>query len=201
MLDAEMVQQVASAIQSSAATMQSIIDDFLNLQVIKAGAVPLDLKPCSLNVLCAAAVDQFQYQADEKDITLHADLDPGIIDCSADADRLFQVLNNLISNALKYSPQGSSVVVRTRILDGWLRVEVEDNGPGILEEEMPLLFREFTRLRNTPTNGEPSSGVGLSITRHRRDARRSGRGRKYARRWLRFLVRASPAHRITVNGR
>ncbi len=165
MLDVGSIQQVAGMIQISVSTMQSIIDDFLNLQVIKAGAVPLDLQPISLNILCGAAVEQFRYQALDKGITLQEDLDPAMPDCNGDADRLIQVLNNLISNALKYSPSGASVTVRTCAGDEWLRVEVEDNGPGIREEEMPLLFREFTRLRNIPTNGESSSGVGLSITR------------------------------------
>lgn len=156
--------QIAETIQSCTQTMQSIIDDFLNLQVIRSGAVSLDRQMISLNTLAGAMVEQYQLEASQKDITLEADLDSDMPDCSGDPDRLVQVLNNLVSNAIKYSPSGAHVIVRTRAGD-WLRVEVEDNGPGILEEEMPLLFHEFTRLRNTPTNGEPSSGVGLSIIR------------------------------------
>jgi signal transduction histidine kinase len=78
---------------------------------------------------------------------------------------LTQVIANLVSNAVKFSPRGSVIGVRTRVVNRRQLLEVADSGPGIPEDEMPLLFQEFARLSPQPTGGEKSSGVGLSIAK------------------------------------
>lgn len=84
----------------------------------------------------------------------------------ADSHRLTQILDNLMSNAIKYSPPGSTIKVRfSRIETGW-RVEVQDQGPGISPEDMKKLFQPFAKLSNRPTSGERSTGLGLAIVRH-----------------------------------
>ncbi|HPV06567.1 MAG TPA: ATP-binding protein, partial [Aggregatilineales bacterium] len=90
------------------------------------------------------------------------DLPPSL----GDPDRLAQVIANLVSNAIKFSPPGSVVGIRTRQVMRRQLLEVADSGPGIPQEEMPLLFQEFARLSPQPTGGEKSSGVGLSIAKH-----------------------------------
>ncbi len=103
--------------------------------------------------------------AEKKSIDLRATLDPSLPETQGDPDRLMQVINNLISNAIKFSPNGATVAVRTRVQNGGLMFEVADTGPGIPAAEIPLLFEEFARLSNQPTGGEKSSGVGLSIAK------------------------------------
>src|SRR5213079_2351982 len=107
----------------------------------------------------------FRGAAQQKGISLTDEIPPDLPTVQADPDRLCQVLDNFISNALKFSVSGTQVQVRVLPMDGNLRVEVEDQGPGILPEELPLLFQEFARLSNKPTGGERSSGVGLAIAR------------------------------------
>lgn len=83
----------------------------------------------------------------------------------ADASMLHEVLENLVSNAVKYSPHNRSVYVRLKSNDTSVRIEVADEGPGISEEDMKKLFGKFARLSARPTGGEHSTGLGLSIVK------------------------------------
>ena len=80
-----------------------------------------------------------------------------------DAARLMQIVRNLVSNALKYSPRRSTVHVSLKRHDGLILLAVQDEGPGIPAEHMPHLFRPFSRLATKTTGGESSHGLGLSI--------------------------------------
>jgi two-component system sensor histidine kinase/response regulator len=156
---------VLDMIRGAADMMRVIVSDFLDLQAIQAGQFELELHDTSLNTILSGVIRQFKPYADSKGVTLRVELDPAMPQCRADPDRLAQVISNLVSNAIKFSPTGATVLARTRTTGDRLIVEVLDNGPGIPEEEMPMLFQEFARLSNKPTGGERSSGVGLSIAR------------------------------------
>ena len=85
---------------------------------------------------------------------------------SADRERVTQVLNNLISNAIKYSPRGSTVTLWTELQAHSVRICVSDQGPGIPAEERGRLFTQFGKLSTRPTEGENSTGLGLWIVKH-----------------------------------
>ncbi len=157
--------RILGVIRNSGLLMQSIVRDFLDHDALRSGRLTLDLRPVALNPLVESVIAQFQSTADKKQIALHADLDPAVGEVTADPARLMQIASNLIGNALKFSLPGGMVRMRTLEAGECLRVEVEDHGPGIAAEEMPLLFQEFARLRNKPTGGERSSGLGLAIAR------------------------------------
>lgn len=161
----EILRSLIEAMDASTASMRSIIGDFLDLHAIKAGGIELNMRPISLNGLVQFTCDQLRYDSDRKNIGLDIFLYDDMPEVMGDAERLIQVISNLVSNAIKYSPSETTITVRTSHQDDMVRVEVEDQGPGITEEDMPNLFKEFIRLRNRPTAGEASSGVGLSITR------------------------------------
>ncbi len=165
-------ERVINMMTYSSSIIQNIIDDYLDLQTIKAGRLELDTQAISINTLIKTIVEQFQPYADSKGITLQTELDRSVPTCPADPDRLMQVLSNLVSNAIKFSPRDSAIVVRTLPCEDGARVEVIDRGPGIKPEEQYLLFQEFVRLSNRPTGGEKSSGVGLAISRYLIEAHR-----------------------------
>jgi two-component system, sensor histidine kinase and response regulator len=103
-----------------------------------------------------------------KNIELAVDFpETGAIQVQADPEALGRALNNLVSNAVKFSPRGSRVLVVVRRDDppDRVRTEVRDQGPGITEEDRPFLFTPFRRLSAQPTGGESSTGLGLSIAR------------------------------------
>jgi signal transduction histidine kinase len=160
------IRQILSTIDGATTLMTSIIDGFLDFQALQAGKLKLEMQPTQLNDIIQSVVQQFKSYAERRSMALEADLANALPVCTADPDRLMQVISNLVSNAIKFSPKGNTVVVRSRMADTRLRVEVEDHGPGIPAEEIPLLFQEFALLKNRPTGGETSTGLGLSIARN-----------------------------------
>ncbi len=158
-------ERVLDAVRESIQTMKSIIDDFLDLRALKEGNLALAQETLALDQMAGRAVDQFRVYAEQKRISLSFETRDDLPPLTGDPDRLKQVIHNLISNAIKFSPAGARVQVRVTAREGWLRLEVLDSGPGIPPDELPLLFQEFTRLSNRPTGQERSSGVGLSIAR------------------------------------
>lgn len=163
---AEKYREVVAMMRMATGMMKSIVNDYLALQALRAGQVRVRPEPVALNDIVQDTVSQFRAYADRKEVTVQFDLASNLPVCRADPRHIAQVVSNLISNAIKFSPQGAKVRVGTRKHENAIRVEVEDNGPGIPEEEMPLLFQEFARLTPQPTGGEHSSGVGLAIVRH-----------------------------------
>ncbi len=158
-------EKVLGDMKDTVTTMRIIIDDFLDLQALEAGQIELTTQSVSICEIVKKVIRQFAAYASGKHTTVDADLPDDLPMCEADPDRLNQVVSNLISNAIKFSPLGAEVQVRVREVDSYIRLEVEDNGPGIPPDEIPLLFEEFTRLSNHPTGGEVSSGVGLAIAK------------------------------------
>jgi two-component system sensor histidine kinase/response regulator len=157
---------IIDLMELAAQVMQTIISDFLDFRALQTGSLALRVEPVALNDLARRIARQYSLSAEKRQIVLELALDPALPECQADPDRLTQAISNYLSNAIKFSPDGAQVILRTRLTEGgFLRVEVEDDGPGISEEEMPLLFEEFARLSNKPLGGEKSSGVGLSIVR------------------------------------
>jgi signal transduction histidine kinase len=157
---------IIGTIESASATMQVIVDDYLDLQTMRAGQFVINRETVDLTAVIKDVLDQIRVRATGKALTLETHLSDDLPSVNGNPDRLAQVIGNLVSNAIKFSPPGAVVTVRAMPrTTGGLRIEVEDNGPGIPAEEMDLLFQEFARLSNRPTGGEKSSGVGLSIAR------------------------------------
>ena len=143
--------------------MQKIIEDFLEFQAFEDGQIKLTLEPVDLNELARETLERNEGYAAEKAITTHFDLESGALRVNADKSRLNQVLENFIGNAIKFSPQGERVTVRTRKTEGSVLLEIVDSGPGFTEEDMKRLFVKYAIVGNKPTGGEKSSGLGLAI--------------------------------------
>jgi two-component system sensor histidine kinase/response regulator len=163
---AEKYTDIMGMMRSATGMMKSIVNDYLALQALRAGTVRLKIAPTNVNDVIRETVGQFEAYIERKRIKVDFDFDRNLPICQTDPRHLSQIVSNLISNAVKFSPEGSEVHIRTRVRTDTVRIEVQDTGPGILEEEMPLLFKEFARLSNYPTGGEHSSGVGLAIVKH-----------------------------------
>ncbi len=168
--NAEQVQSYAVTIQTAAQRMHVLIDELLNTTAIDAGKLTLHRFPCSLSELAASVVAANLQQANRKEQRLEFYAEPGCI-VEVDVERMREVLDNLISNAIKYSPIGKTIWVRvTRdvsSVDGAavIRFSVRDEGQGLTEDDMKKLFGRFQRLSARPTGGESSTGLGLSIAK------------------------------------
>jgi two-component system sensor histidine kinase/response regulator len=168
----EQIHNMLSFIIRRGEEMQRIVRDFLDFQAMEDGQFGLELAPTNLNEIAQQVVEANNEYAQSKDITLYSELDQSLPVVNADAARLSQVTQNLVGNAIKFSPKGAVTFVRTRIEDSFVIVEICDSGPGLPEEDINKAFAKYTRLSNKPTGGESSSGLGLAICKQMIDLHR-----------------------------
>jgi signal transduction histidine kinase len=156
--------RLASNIISAGSRMRDLIKDLLDANAIEEGRFASKLECCELADLIAQCVEHNQSGATRKTIAITVAAE-GPLAIRADRSASIQILDNLVSNAIKFSPPGSTVQITARKEFGFGRVSVTDQGPGISEEDQKKLFRKFTRLSARPTAGESSNGLGLSIVK------------------------------------
>jgi two-component system sensor histidine kinase/response regulator len=161
--DLKEAQQGFADIEKCANQMKAIIDDFLALQVVQnrrdAGA------PFDLIRLVRLVADQQKLAASTKGMVIECSTQDESCAVRGDGDHVHQILTNYLSNAIKYSPQKSTISVTVSRVENRLRVEVCDKGPGIPEKERDRLFVEFAKISTKPTGGEVSTGLGLAIVK------------------------------------
>lgn len=152
-------------IDDAARQMRRILDTFLNLEPHQiSNAAPL--APVDVNHVAESVLSQHQLIAEHKTITLAFDLADDLPLVSARESHVYQALSNYVGNALKFTPVGGRVTLRTRRAGPHVRVEVADTGPGVPAAERSRLFQEYARLSPRPTGGEESHGLGLAIVKN-----------------------------------
>jgi signal transduction histidine kinase len=162
------VVDLARHIRTDAAHMGGLVREFLDSAAIEAGRLQLQREPVHLLALLRDTVDDYRPLAESKRqrIALLPKEDPDALPPAlADASRLRQILDNLIANALKFTPAGGSVQVGVGRSGKWIYAEVADSGPGLKPEDLAKMFQPFTPLSARPTGAENSTGLGLFITR------------------------------------
>jgi len=150
---------------SGAQRMKDIITNLLDTHAIESGAVKITPVEFSLTTLVATETEQYRERAAAKNITLNMQSDPPDITIVADTQILREVMDNLISNAVKYSPHGKNVYIAVSKHEKHCTISIKDEGPGISEDDKRKLFGKFQRLTAKPTGGEHSTGLGLSIVK------------------------------------
>ena len=160
--DAKELVQVAL---SGSKRLSRLVNDVLNLAKIESGATALAVAPLVFDELVAAAVKANQTYVREFGVTLRCAAGTCGAQVKTDADRLMQVLTNLISNAAKFSPAGSEVSVTTARAGQRLRINVIDHGSGVPVNFRPRLFEKFSQADGTDARARQGSGLGLSICR------------------------------------
>lgn len=154
----------ASAIKSESARMRDLISNLLDLNAIESGGSRLQVKTEELNPLVQRAVDNQRTVALKKQIGLFFEPADRFF-VAIDGNALLQVLDNLISNAIKFSKPGTEVKVLLSQRAGRVLLQVSDQGPGITPADRAKLFKRFSKLSARPTGGESSNGLGLSIVK------------------------------------
>ena len=148
----------------AAGRMLDIVHKMLQSDAIEGGHLTPERHVVDLGRLGLATSGILQPQAAAKKQRIHAATDEGCL-VEGDEDWLRQVLENLLGNAIKYSPERRSIWLAIRKDQGQVRLEVKDEGPGLTEEDKARLFGRFQRLSARPTGGESSTGLGLSIVK------------------------------------
>lgn len=163
-------QMYATTIQNAAQRMIKLINELLNTTAIDAGKFSLTPFSCSLGELASVVIAANLQQANQKEQRIDFLAEPNCI-AEVDAERIREVFDNLVSNAIKYSPIGKTIwirVFRAVASDDSMpvvRFTVRDEGQGLTEEDMKKIFGRFQRLSAKPTGGESSTGLGLAIAK------------------------------------
>lgn len=165
----EEVRQDAEFIYISAIRMLDLVKQFLDVNAIESEKKLAENRPVDLAPVMDRVVEHYRYRSEWKDIDIKLERDSAGLPAVADPSLFQEVMENLISNAVKYSPKGSRITIRSKCQDT-IRIEVEDEGPGLSEEDQQQLFQKFKRLSPEPTEREGSTGLGLYIVKKMVDA-------------------------------
>jgi signal transduction histidine kinase len=145
--------------------MLALINDLLDISVIESGRLELHKQMESLPEFLEECRLSNDIIATDKGISLELSTDADLVSLVFDAERISQVLNNLIGNAIKFSASGTTIAVTARRAGDFAEISVADQGLGIPAEELPKIFGEFERSSTRSTAGEPSTGLGLAIVK------------------------------------
>ncbi len=152
-------------VRHTAQRMTAIITNLLDINAIETGKFNFALSSFNFSEAVKKTVDDYRERASVKNIVLNFSTGNDHADAFADPNATIEILDNLISNAVKYSPHNKNVFVQVVASEHAVRCEVRDEGPGLSEEDQSKLFGKFTRLSAKPTGGEHSTGLGLSIVK------------------------------------
>ena len=167
-LEPEQRREFLDTVRRTSDEMLHLVNDLLDTAVIESGRLDLRRTDQDVAALLQRRVRHLEPNARHKRIALELDASKG--NAAIDAARFGQVIDNLISNAIKFSPADTTVRIATRVDGDRFTFSVQDQGPGIPAEERKLLFRAFQRLSAQPTGGEKSTGLGLAIVKKIVDA-------------------------------
>jgi signal transduction histidine kinase len=157
--------EAIDTLRRSSDELLEFISSVLNLGRIESKAIQLHLQSKDVNALLKEVVSKLEYLAGSKNIDIRTELEP-LFSIKFDVDLIRQVLSNLVENAIKYSPEKTSILVSSEERDGWIVVQVADQGPGIPEDELPHIFMKFYRSRNAKGSAIKGSGLGLYLAKY-----------------------------------
>jgi PAS domain S-box-containing protein len=166
MVDPERLPRAVEIIHKNSVALTKIVEDVLDVSRIVSGKLRLKTQTLDLAPVVAASVETVQPAAEAKGIALHAVMEPGPAQVIGDPDRLQQVMWNVLSNAVKFTPNGGTISVRLEPADGCVDIIVTDTGLGIAPEFLPHIFERFRQGDSRFAREFGGLGLGLAIARH-----------------------------------
>jgi two-component system cell cycle sensor histidine kinase PleC len=163
-LGAEKYSEYSRDIRESGQYLLEVINDILDMSKIEAGGIRLAPKELELDPVLADSLRVVWQRANEKHVNLSSHIDPAIR-LKADRRALKQIVLNILSNAVKFTPDGGSVTVRGRVRGGMVTIAIEDNGIGIPKDALHKLGRPFEQVESQLTKRHQGSGLGLAIAK------------------------------------
>lgn len=142
-----------------------LLDNLLRLVSLQEGTLSLDLKKYDLRHVLQNVADSFKVNIEEKQLKCTIEAPDYALVALVDALVLEQALGNILSNAIKFTPEGGSISLRIRKKGALAHIQIEDTGIGIPEKHIPDLFKEFSKIRREGLKGEKSTGLGLAISK------------------------------------
>jgi signal transduction histidine kinase len=159
------VQRYLAIAQRSVRSLSELIDDLFQMAQLDAGGLTLELGDNSLGDLISDTLESFSALATRQGISLEGSVEADVDPVFMDAALIGRVLSNLVSNAIRFTPSGGRVEVRSRRLGSRVEVTVSDTGEGIRREDMPNIFDRFYRGEKSRNQSKGGAGLGLAIAR------------------------------------
>jgi signal transduction histidine kinase/ABC-type amino acid transport substrate-binding protein len=156
-------REYLSLLKKSLNKMNSLVAKILEIKVLESSSFKINYSLVDLRQVTEQVISAIKIQSDNKKIRIVTDLDEVV--ASLDRSLIVQIIDNLLSNAIKFSNPNTKVQVTLKDENQSIRFEVADEGPGIMEEDKSKLFQKYQKLHAQPTNGESSTGLGLSIVK------------------------------------
>ncbi|HXU89069.1 MAG TPA: ATP-binding protein [Methylomirabilota bacterium] len=165
-LDGDAAERALEIVDRNAQSLKHLVEDILDISSITMGRFRLESVPVDLPSVVRAAVDAVRHAANAKNIRLDVFVDPRVRPVAGDAGRLQQVVWNLVSNAVKFTPDGGHVEVSLAPSGSYAEIRVRDDGQGIAADFAPRLFEPFSQQDASTTRHHGGLGMGLAIVRH-----------------------------------
>jgi len=159
-------ERFVEIIREHARRLARLTDDLLKLSRIEAGRLELELRSIRVEALVNGCVETARFKAEAKGLRIHVDLPNGIPSVLADGAQLGEVLQNLLDNALQYTPSGGQIDVSATSNGQGVTFTVADTGIGIPESELARIFERFYRVDSARSREAGGTGLGLAIARH-----------------------------------
>jgi CheY-like chemotaxis protein len=160
------IREPLRLVEEESARLLELLSALLDMTRGEQGRISLEREPTDLAALTRSALAFHSRAASAKSQTITAEFGAGCPTVTADPHRIRQVIDNLISNAIKFGPPGTRIRVDLGPVGGEVVWSVADQGPGLAAEDFPKLFQSFQKLSAHPTAGEPSTGLGLALSRN-----------------------------------
>lgn len=157
----ERATEMLSMAQRNLSRIQVLVNDFLQLKKLESGRLELELTSLPLGRLLSSAVEMVQEQASLKGLTLDIPEEDVVVE--VDGPRIEQVLTNILTNAIRHSPEGGKITLRLSGASDMVRVEVHDQGPGVSEQWREKIFQSYIQVTKEDTRSGGGTGLGLPI--------------------------------------
>jgi signal transduction histidine kinase len=161
----ETQKEYLTKIQSAISRVTVMINKILDVGAIDLKLGNIQLEEKDINGILQKVIKNYAKVAAKKNIKINSSLKTDKSIVIVDNNYIFPVFENLISNAIKFSPHGKVISIKVKEINDAVQIFVTDEGPGIMKEELPKLFRKFQKLSAKPTGNETSTGLGLSIVK------------------------------------
>ena len=165
-MDHERARHAVEVIERNARTQAQVIEDILDVSRIITGKLRLNVQALMPSAVIESALESVRPSAEAKGVRLSAVIDATAGPITGDHGRLQQIIWNLLSNSIKFTPRGGRVEVRLERINSHIEIVVSDTGEGIAPEFLPHVFDRFRQADSTPSRESPGLGLGLAIVRH-----------------------------------
>lgn len=157
--------EIFAVMNTEARHLNRLVEDLKTLSLADAGELPLSPQLVEPAILIQRSASAYRVQAERAGVAIETQISPDLPTINVDAERMVQVLGNLMSNALRYTPAGKKIVLSAKEVGGEIQIQVADEGPGIAEEHLPYLFERSFRGDKARQQQTGETGLGLAIAK------------------------------------